>query len=151
MFAVVNSEGRMYRPRLNRRAGLASLRSLGNSGSSPPIAALHSDDILLILLSAIHAHRVEEFPSLVNNFPNDALHWGAVHVYIDHAQEDADPSPAAPVPGGRDIGDLTVRWRHYSARGIRDDAIRVTKEPKEKSRQNQRRQCPNWTRQPGKH
>src|SRR5437667_8056050 len=71
-------------------------------------AALHSDDILLILLSAIHTHRVEEFPFLVNNFPNHALHRRAIHVYINHAQEDTDTTPAAAVLGGRDIGDFTV-------------------------------------------
>ena len=112
--------------------------------------ALHSDDILLILLSGSRAHCVEEFPFLVDNFPNDALYWRTIHVHIDHAQEDTDTTPAAAVLGGRDIGNFTVRWRYDSARGIRDDAIRVTEEPKEKSCQNQQRQCPKWARHPGK-
>src|SRR6266581_6376556 len=74
------------------------------------------NNILLILLRAIGAHGVHKFSALISNIANYSRNRGAVHVYIKHIQENADPHLLrAPGEYGRDISHLPVCGRNDGA------------------------------------
>src|SRR6185437_9487222 len=84
---------------------------------------------------------IAEFPLVVKERRNRALNRSAVHMYVEDVQKDADSVLLlALVDELCHGGDFSVSRRNHDTRAIRNNALRITKEPEKERAQQHRRQ-----------
>ena len=110
---------------------------------------LNGDDILLVLIGAILAAGVEEFSTLVSDVTDHPGNRSAIHVDIEHAEEDANaPQLLAAERHRGNVGHFAVRRGDKCAFVGGNCSLGITEKPKEECRQQEWEDCPGGMGQP---